>query len=280
MSVGAAAERRGAGRQARRSAAKYAAVVRTQLAHGLAYPADLVMRSLTIVIFMWVFIHLWRSTYATTGQASVRGLTLNDTLWYLVLAESITLSKPRVATAIALAVRDGSVAYQLSKPYNFLGYQAAVTVGDALVRGWVTVLLGGALVAVMIGPPPSMLGWPLALVAVIAGWLIDFCMATLIGLMAFVIEDVAAFEWIYSKLILVLGGVLLPLDFLPDGFRRVAEALPFAYTTWAPARLFVSPDPALFVRLFGIQLAWLAGLALLVAMVHRQCTTRLAVNGG
>lgn len=262
MSVGAAAERRGACRLAQRTVAKYAAVVRTQLAHGLAYPADLVMRSLTIVIFMWVFIHLWRSTYATTGQASVRGLTLNDTLWYLVLAESVTLSKPRVATAIALAVRDGSVAYQLSKPYNYLGYQAAVTVGDALVRGWVTVLLGGALVAV------------------IAGWLIDFCMATLIGLMAFVVEDVAAFEWIYAKLILVLGGVLLPLDFLPDGFRRVAEALPFAYTTWAPARLFVSPDPALFVRLFGIQLAWLAGLALLVALVHRQCTTRLAVNGG
>lgn len=271
---------RAGGSQARRSAAKYAAVVRTQLAHGLAYPADLVMRSLAIVIFMWVFIHLWRTTYATTGQTSVRGLTLNDTLWYLVLAETITLSKPRVATAIAQAVRDGSVAYQLSKPYAFLGYQAAVTVGDALVRGVVTVLLGGALVAVMIGPPPSVLGWPLAFVAVIAGWLIDFCMATLIGLMAFVIEDVAAFEWIYAKLILVLGGVLLPLDFLPDGFRRVAEALPFAYTTWAPARLFVSPDPHLFVRLFGIQLAWLAVLTLLVAWVYRRCAKNVSVNGG
>lgn len=264
----------------RRVLAKYAAVVRTQLAHGLAYPADLVLRSLTIVIFMWVFIHLWRTTFASTGQATVRGLTLSNTLWYLVLAETIMLSKPRVATDVAQAVRDGSVAYQLAKPYSWLGYQAGVTIGDALIRGGVTVVLGGVVVAVMVGPPPPVAGWPFALVAVLAGWLIDFCMATLIGLLAFVVEDVSAFEWIYSKMVLVLGGVLLPLDFLPDGFREVVQALPFAYTTWAPARLFVTPDAELFARLFGMQLLWLGVLALTLRAVYGRCTSRLAVNGG
>ncbi|MEO8085066.1 MAG: ABC-2 family transporter protein [Ardenticatenales bacterium] len=264
----------------RRAVRKYGAVVRTQLAHGLAYPADLVMRSLTIVIFMWVFVHLWRATFAATGETTVRGLTLSDTLWYLVLAETIMLAKPRVSTDIAQAVRDGSVAYQLAKPYSWLGYQASVTIGDALVRGVVTVVLGGAVVAMMIGPPPAAAGWPLAALAVIAGWLIDFCMATLVGLLAFVVEDVAAFEWIYSKLVLVLGGVLLPLDFLPDRFRGFVQALPFASTTWAPARLFVAPDAALFGRLFGIQLLWLIVLALAVRAVYGRCTARLTVNGG
>lgn len=265
----------------RRTAAKYAAIVRTQLAHGLTYPADLVMRSLTIVIFMWVFVHLWRATFAATGgAATVRGLTLANTLWYLVLAETITLAKPRVSTEIAQAVRDGSVAYQLAKPYSFLGYQASITLGDALARGAVTVVLGGLVVAVMVGPPPPIAGWPLAALAVVAGWLIDFCMATMIGLLAFVVEDVAAFEWIYGKLVLVLGGVLLPLDFLPDGWRGIVESLPFASTTWAPARLFVTPDAALFGRLFGTQLVWLVVLSLAVRAVYGRCTARLTVNGG
>lgn len=270
----------GRGGRWRRAAAKYATIVRTQLAHGLAYPADLVMRSLTIVIFMWVFVHLWRATFAATGGGTVRGLTLANTLWYLVLAETITLAKPRVSSEIAQAVRDGSVAYQLAKPYHWLGYLASVTVGDALVRGAVTVVVGGLVVAAMIGPPPSAIGWPLAFVAVVAGWLIDFCMATLVGLLAFVVEDVAAFEWIYGKLVLVLGGVLLPLDFLPDGWRGIVQSLPFASTTWAPARLFVTPDAALFGRLFGTQLVWLVVLALVVRAVYGRCTARLTVNGG
>lgn len=259
---------------------KYAAVFRTQLAQGLAFPADLALRSLAIVIFMWVFVHLWRATYAGAGQERVQGLSLADTLWYLVLAETIMLSKPRVSTEIARAVRDGSVAYQLARPFHWLVYQAAVTLGDALGRGAFAFVLGGLVVWRAVGPPPPLWGWPLAAAAVVAAWLIDFCMAALIGLLAFVVEDVAAFEWIYSKLILVLGGVLLPLDFLPDGWRQLVQALPFAYTTWAPARLFVSPDAGLFLRLFGGQLAWLLLLALVLRAAYARAQTRLAVNGG
>jgi ABC-2 type transport system permease protein len=274
------AGRGGARRFWRAGPAKYAAVLRTQLAHGLAFPADLALRSLAIVIFMWVFIHLWRTTYAGAGQSRVQGLSLSDTLWYLVLAETIMLAKPRVSTEIARAVRDGSVAYQLARPFNWLGYQAAVGIGDALARGGVTFALGGLVVWLAEGPPPPLWGWPLAAAAVVAAWLIDFCMAALIGLLAFVVEDVAAFEWIYSKLILVLGGVLLPLDFLPDGWRELVQALPFAHAIWAPARLFVSPDAGLFLRLFGGQLAWLVVLALCLRTAYARAQTRLAVNGG
>ena len=45
-----------------RRAAKYWAMFVTQLANAFAYPIDLAGRSLSIVLFMWVFIHLWRVT--------------------------------------------------------------------------------------------------------------------------------------------------------------------------------------------------------------------------
>lgn len=263
-----------------RGPGKALAVLRTQLAHGLAYPADLLLRSLGILIFLWVFIHLWRSSFAASGQTRIQGLSLSDTLWYLVLAESITLAKPRVATEIARAIKDGTIAYQLGRPMNWLLYQASLTLGEAIARGLATLLLGGLLVAALVGPPPPPATWPLAALAVLAAWLLDFCMAALIGLLAFVVEDVAAFEWIYSKLVLVLGGVLLPLDFLPDGWRQVAQALPFAATTWAPARLFVSGDAGLFARLFGLQLAWLLVVGLGLHLAFSRAARHLAVNGG
>lgn len=264
----------------RRSAAKYRAIFTTQLAQTAAYPADVAARSLSIVVFMWVFIHLWRATYAATGQSVVAGLTLPQTLWYLVLAETIVLSKPRPATAIAEAVKDGSIAYQLNKPYSFLLYHLSVGLGDSLVRMAGNLVAGGALVWWVAGPPPDPRGWPLVLVAVALAWAIDFGMVALIGLLGFVTEEVAAFEWIYSKVMFLFGGLLIPLDFFPDGLRAVAERLPFAYTLYGPARLFVTPDAERFAHLVAGQLMWLVVVGGLAAAAYRAGTRRLAINGG
>jgi ABC-2 type transport system permease protein len=118
----------------RRKAAKYWAIFRTQLQSAGAYPLDLAARSLSIVLFMIVFFGLWRATYESQGTSSIAGMSLRDTLWYLMLAETIVLSRPRMAQQIAQQVKDGSIAYLLNKPYSFLLYQAAASLGDSALR--------------------------------------------------------------------------------------------------------------------------------------------------
>lgn len=264
----------------RRSGAKYGAIFATQLAQAAAYPADVAARSIGIAVFMWVFIHLWRATYEAAGETVIEGLSLWATLWYLVLAETIVLSKPRPATAIAEAVKDGSIAYQLNKPYSFLGYYFAMGLGDSVVRMVGNLVAGGALVWWFAGPPPDVRGWPLVAVAVALAWAIDFGMMALIGLLGFVTEEVAAFEWIYSKVLFLFGGLLIPLDFFPAGLRAVAEKLPFAYTLYGPARLFVSPDLDRFAQLVAGQLVWLAIVGGIAAAAYRAGVRRLTINGG
>jgi ABC-2 type transport system permease protein len=259
---------------------KYWAIFKTQLLNSLAYPGDLASRSLAIVLFMWIFAQLWRATYRSVGQEVIAGLTLRETLWYLMLAETIMLSKPRLSSTIAEAVKDGSVAYLLNKPYNFLLYQVSVGLGDSVMNLVFNALAGGVVVWLMVGPPPDPRGWPLVLVAVIAAWLIDFCIAAMIGLTAFVTEEVSAFEWIYQKVVFILGGMLIPLDFFPDWLRTIALALPFAYTIYGPARLFVEPDLARFVTLLLMQGFWLATLGLLLTFLYRRGVAWLTINGG
>ncbi len=263
-----------------RRADKYFSIFKIQLETRLAYPLDLATQSLTIVIFMWVFVQLWRTTYASAGQSSIGGLTLRETLWYLMLAETIMVSKPRLSRRIAEMVKDGSIAYLLNKPYNFLLYQVSLGLGDSLVHGIFNALAGGAIVWLLLGPPPDPRGWPLALICVLLAWLLDFYISILIGLSAFVAEEVSAFEWIYSKLLLLIGGVLIPLDFFPSWLRSAAQSLPFAYTIYAPARLFVDPQIPRFLATLGGQAAWLLVLGCLVWLAYRAAAGRLSVNGG
>ncbi len=263
-----------------REASKYRAVLATELAHNLAYPGELAVRSVAIVIFLWVFFHLWSATYASAGRPAIHGLTLENTMWYLMLAEAIVLSKPRHAEKVAEAVREGTIAHLLNKPYSFPLYQAAVGLADSVLPLTANVATGGTLVWWLAGPPPGPTGWLLAIPAVLAGWLIDFCISSLIGLSAFVAEDVSAFTWIYGKLVLILGGVLMPLDFMPESVQTIALASPVPYTVYGPARLLVAPTQEAFLHLMAAQAVWLAVLGSAVAIAYRRGVSWLTINGG
>jgi ABC-2 type transport system permease protein len=259
---------------------KYWAIFQTQVINSLAYPGEILWRSLAILIFLWVFTFLWRVAYDNTGSSTLAGLTLQDTLWYLMLAETIELSRPRFAQEIARSVKDGSIAYLLSKPYDFLLYQLSVNAGDTFFRLFLTAIFGSTLVWFLAGPPPDPNGWPLTFIAITAGWVINFFLTALIGLAAFVTEEVAPFEWIYQKFIFILGGMMIPLDFYPAWLQTIARATPFAYIMYGPARLFVSPSLERFGVLLTGQLVWIFSLGLIVTVAYRRGLRRLAINGG
>jgi len=260
--------------------AKYWAIFKTQVLNNFAYAGDLASGAVSIVLFLWIFAQLWRATYSAAGTTQIGGLSLHSTLWYLLLAEVIVLSKPRLSQSIARAVRDGSVAYLLNKPYHFLLYQASVGLGDSVLRWATNALAGGTIVWLLIGPPPTPQGWPLVLVAVTLAWLLDFCLSAMIGLAAFVTEDVSAFEWIYQKILFILGGLFIPLDFYPTWLQDIAKMTPFAYTVYAPARLFVEPGLERFGTVVLGQVLWLGVLAALLTLFYQRGVTRLAINGG
>ena len=263
-----------------RTSTKYFAIFRTQLLNSLAYPSDLLAGVLSIVVFMWIFTQLWRVTYSAVGSTEIENLSLRETLWYLMLAEAILLSKPRISYTIGQSVKDGSVAYLLNKPYNFILYHASTSLGVSLFLVVLNIIAGGLVVWLAVGPPPGPVGWPFVFITILLAWAIDFCIQTMIGLLAFITEDISAFDWIYSKFVLILGGVLIPLDFFPTWLRDITLGLPFAYTIYGPAKLFIDASVENFFRLFFGQSAWILLLGGVLALFYRRSVQHLSINGG
>jgi ABC-2 type transport system permease protein len=259
---------------------KYLAVFNINLVNNLMYPAELLMRSLMILVFMWVFFQLWQVTFSAAGSETINGLTLRDTIWYLLLAETLELGRPRLSRVISQQVKDGSIAYLLNKPYDFLLYQLSSGLGESLPRMGMLFLIGGGLVWFMGGSPPDLSNWPMAMLALAGAWLLHFCINALIGLSAFIVEEVAPFEWIYQKLVFILGGMLIPIDFYPAWLQNVSKSLPFAYMMYAPCRLFVHSDATLFLQIMAGQAFWLAILLGGLVLAFSRGMRRLAINGG
>jgi len=260
--------------------AKYWSIFQITLINSLAYPVDLIGRSLLMIPFMWIFFELWKVTFAAAGTDSINGMTLHDTMWYLMMAETIELSRPQLARTISENVKDGSIAYILNKPYSFLLYQFSNSMGETVFRALMNAVLGSVIVWWLVGTPPTLSGWLFALVAILGAWILNFCLTCLIGLSAFLVEDVAPFMWIYQKLVFILGGFLIPLQFYPPWLQVIAKALPFSAMVYGPAQLFIAPTWDLFGEVLLMQAIWIGTFSLILTLAYRRGIAYLAVNGG
>ena len=260
---------------------KYSAIMLTNLQNQLAYVWDALGRAVFIILIMFIFVQLWSAVYESQGATEIAGLTLADTIWYFLIAEMIELGKFRHDQRISEEVKDGSIAYTLNRPYNYLAYHFFNGLGETAVKMVLVFLLGLPIVLWYVGPPS--ISWqsvPAVLLVIFLALVLDFCMASSIGLLAFVTEDTFSFRLIYQKLMFILGGLLIPLDFLPTWLQRIARLSPFSQVTYAPAKLFVSFDWQLFLGTLALQLFWIVIMGSLLFFQYRWATRRLVVNGG
>ena len=90
----------------------------------------------------------------------------------------------------------------------------------------------------------------------------------------------SAFEWIYQKLVFILGGMLIPLDFFPAWLQKMAQALPFPICHVRAGTPVRRAGCRAFLQLPAGQAAWLVALGGLLALAYRGGVRRLSVNGG
>ena len=260
--------------------AKYWSIFQITLINSLAYPGELIGRSLMILPFMWIFFQLWKVTFHAAGTDSINGMTLYSTMWYLMMAETIELSRPQLARTISENVKDGSIAYILNKPYSFLLYQYSTSLGETVFRAVSNAIFGSAIVWMVVGAPPNPKYWGLSIIAIFGTWTLNFCISCLIGLAAFLVEDVNSFMLIYQKLVFILGGLMIPLQFYPDWLQAIAKALPFAAMLYGPSQLFVAPSLELFVSVMTSQFIWIIICGGILTIAYQRGVKYLTVNGG
>ncbi|HLZ57411.1 MAG TPA: ABC-2 family transporter protein [Ktedonosporobacter sp.] len=260
---------------------KYIAVLRVSIASNLAYIMEVVFRALLLIVLVFVLSQLWRTTFALHSSKILSGFSIADMVWYLVAAETIAMSLPALTRRIDQEVRSGQLAYLLGRPCNYILYNYAHYLGERLVRLVMNAIVGVLLALIMIGLPhltwQGVLVWPLVVFLAIS---IDFVLYFSIGLLAFWTEETQSFSLILSRLTLVLGGVLAPLEIFPQPLRSIAQALPFSAILYGPARTLVHFELDRFGQLLLQQVLTLLVASVVLLLVYRVAIRRVNINGG
>jgi viologen exporter family transport system permease protein len=260
---------------------KYTWISYTAIRSNLAYLGEVLSRTTFMAVILYTFMRLWTVVYSGTGTQRLGGLTLQQMIWYMVLTESMVLSSVRVSMEVDEDVRTGRIAVQLLRPMSFSLSRLAQVLGERSVRFIVNLLIGALIATLLVGPiavSPSSVAM-LALVLPSA-FVLDFLGYFGIGLCAFWLESTTGLALIYSRLSMLVGGVLLPMEVFPQGLQAIARWLPFAGIIYGPARVFVSPDKSVLLHILATQAIGLIVLGTTVWSVQRMAITRIQSNGG
>lgn len=274
------ARRRGQWARLRLSCLKYLAVLRASSANNLAYIMEVIFRALFLVALIYIIGQLWRTTFALHGS-SLPGFTVNTMVWYLAAAETLATSLPALTRRIDQEVRSGELAYLLGRPCSYILYNYARYLGERLVRLALCGVVAAIVALIFVGPPHfSLLGvlaWPLMVLLAIS---IEFVCYFAIGLLAFWTENTQPFSFLFSRLELVLGGVLAPIEIFPQPLRGIAQILPFSTMLYGPSRVLVQFSAGLFGLLVLQQAVTLLVAGLLLTVLYTIAARRVSIHGG
>jgi ABC-2 type transport system permease protein len=260
---------------------KYWWVARTSFRSSIAYLGDTAGRVIFFVVILYIFLQLWSTTFRETGSTQLAGLTLTQMLWYLTITEAIMLSGPRMSFAIDEDVRTGALAGQLIRPMSYALYRLASNVGERFARFVINLIVGSLTALALVGPLNlAHLGLVTLALSLPLAFVLDFLGNFLVGLGAFWLEDTSGLLLIYSRGVLLAGGVLIPIQLYPPEAQTILSWLPFANIAAGPARLFVQPDVQALLLLLGRQTIVAIGFGLIVFTVYRTALKRVFVGGG
>lgn len=264
-----------------RSFAKYGYVAYTAIRSNLAYVGEVVARALFLCVILYIFLQLWTVTYEETGAKRLAGLTLAQMLWYLAITEAIVLSTPRVAPLVDEDVRTGAVTVYLLRPLSYPLYRMWTAFGERFVRFAINLVVAGGITWAIVGPiPMSAQGLALFALAIPMAFLLDNLANLSIGLAAFWIENTNGLVLVYSRVTMILGGMLLPIELFPAWLERIAIVLPFSSVVYGPARMFVAPDVEFLGALLARQAAAVVVFGALATGVYAFAVRRIHAHGG
>jgi ABC-2 type transport system permease protein len=250
----------------------------TMLAYRVNYYSGIIIYGINIGAYYF----LWGAIFG--GQQQLAGLSVEQMTSYVAIAwMSRAFYFNNIDQEIAQDVREGKVAIEMIRPYNYLSVKAAQALGEGIFRLLFFAAPGILLVSLFIPFrfPATWENWGLYLLSLLVAFIINTQINLLTGVMTFFLfrnEGV-----MYAKRVIVdlLSGLILPISFFPGWAQTAMSYLPFQAINYYPSLIFTgAAGSGQALQMIFVQIVWVIVLLLPIALLWRQARRKLVVQGG
>lgn len=265
---------------------KYWSFFKMRLMAGLQYRSAALAGMSTQFVWGAMEILLYRAFWLESPERFPMGMEALSSYIWLQQAFLSLFALWNWEYDILESVKTGAVSYELLRPADIYSMWMARSVGTRLSRGALRMVPLIA-VALLVPAPyglrlrvsPAVFG--LFLLSTVLMVLVVCAYTLLVYALTFYLTDPNGIMVLSVAAADLLGGAIVPLPFMPAGFRRLAELTPFASMQNVPLRIFNGDIPLPEIPgAVGLQAFWIAALILAGYLLTRNGLRRAVILGG
>ncbi len=252
---------------------KYSAIISAHWQRVLTYRTTVVAYRMGEIMEGLVILLMWVAIFK--NQTVVQGFTLPEMITYILIGNIVRVATRNfMPTAMARDIKEGLLSSYLVKPMTYFSYTMARELGRVIFA--LTLSLGSQLVVVLFFK--GLIVWnadpkyiAIIFVMTVLAFIGELLLSYLVGCIAFWTDEVdGVYETIY-KLKRFFAGEYFPLSFLPSALAQASYFLPFAYSFFVPAQLYLKKiDLSVGLQGIGVQIVWIILLYGLVQVVWKR----------
>ena len=261
---------------------KYLYVFKSEVMTNFQYVFNLLFGFVGYAIMLFILYNMYKYLYSDPSEL-INGYSYSQMIWYVLLTEVMwsSVGGRKLCRKITEDVKSGNIAYNISKPYSYIGYILSNHMADVVVKGIfyfaISIILGVAFLGAL--PNITLVQLVFVLISCLLANVISIFILTFIGLFSFYIEDSGPFYWVYSKLILVFSTIF-PIEYFPKVMQPILKLSPAYVVSYGPAKLYVDFSWNNLAVILFAQIIYILITYLLCSLIYRKGVKKLSVNGG
>ena len=238
--------------------------------------SDIIGTIIGFTIHISVFCLLWEFVL---GNKLLAGYTKESLIWYVIFGEAIIYSYHHYFKSVSLQVENGTIAYDMSKPYNYIFKIIAEGIG--LLPFTILYFIVGSIIGVIVAGKLD-----ISILGILCGFLVVFfacilllCIHIIVGLCAiWVGKDTSSIWLIVQKFMLIFA--FTPIELMPKVIQKPLLLLPTTHVIYTPSKLLIDFSYSRFFKsLFVYELGAFILLAIVFTIIYLKGVKKLNVNG-
>lgn len=261
---------------------KYIEMIRIRFLMMLAYRTNYYSGILIYSINIGAYYFLWTAIYG--GKESIEGMSALQMTSYVAIAwMARAFYFNNIDREIAQEIKEGKVAVELIRPYNYLLMKTMQGFGEGIFRLSFFSMPGMIIVAlifpIVFSTHPAT--WLMFAVSLMFSFLINMQINLLTGILTFFFYNNTGLIRAKRVVIDLFSGLLLPISFFPGWAQQVMNYLPFQGISYVPSMIFTeSFSRPEIIHAVWFQVLWVLILILPIQIIWLIARKQLVIQGG
>lgn len=260
----------------------YLEMIRIRFLMMLAYRVNYYSGILIYAINIGAYYFLWDAIYGS--RETLGGLTALQMSTYIAISwMARAFYFNNIDREMAAEIREGRVAIELIRPYNYLLMKTMQGLGEGIFRFLFFSIPGILLVAILFPfQVPSSLGvYLLYFVSICMAFVINTQINLITGILTFFFFNNEGLMQTKRVVVDLFSGLLIPIMLFPAWAASILQYLPFQAISYLPAMIFTEGiKGAEAWHGIGIQCIWFIILMFPIQLLWMRAKRNLVVQGG